>query len=113
MRIIKISLVIIFLGTIAFVAWNWSGKEIKPPPVVAKGGGFVTEINEEMELLRAMPVNSFSKRQYDITSFQDYFIYMRLNLLTRPCMFLKGMNGILKNWTPSEGKSCFYKNQLI
>lgn len=75
MRIIKISLVLIFLGTIAFVAWNWSGKEIKPPSVVAKEGGFITEINEEMELLRAMPVNSFSKRQYDITSFHitDYF----------------------------------------
>ena len=75
MRIIKISLVIIFLGTITFVAWNWSGKEIKPPPVVVEGEGFVTKINEEMELLRAMPVNSFSKRQYDITSFHitDYF----------------------------------------
>ena len=76
MRIIKISLVIIFSGILAFLAWNWSGKEIKPPPVIVDPKNqFVTKINAEMELLRAMPLNTFSKRQYDITSFHitDYF----------------------------------------
>lgn len=76
MRIIKISLVIIFFGVLAFIAWNWSEKKIEPLPVVVESSNqFVTKINEEMELLRAMPVNTFSKRQYDITLFhiRDYF----------------------------------------
>ncbi len=76
MRIIKISLVIIFLGTIAFFVWNWSEKKVplSEATVVTKNQ-FVTKINEEMELLRAMSVNTFSKRQYDITLFhiRDYF----------------------------------------
>ena len=76
MRIIKISLVIIFLGTIAFFAWNWSEKKVPlPEATIVTKNQFVTKINEEMELLRAMPVNTFSKRQYDITLFhiRDYF----------------------------------------
>ena len=76
MRIIKISLVIIFLGTIAFFVWNWSGKKIPlPAATVGTKNQFVTKINEEMELLRAMSVNTFSKSQYDITLFhiRDYF----------------------------------------
>jgi hypothetical protein len=76
MRIIKISLVIIFLGTLAFLAWNWSGKKVPPPQdVEVSKNQFVTKIDEEMELLRAMSVNTFSKRQYDITLFhiRDYF----------------------------------------
>ncbi len=76
MRIIKISLVIIFLGTIAFFVWNWSEKKIPlPEATVGTKNQFVTKINEEMELLRAMSVNTFSKSQYDITLFhiRDYF----------------------------------------
>jgi hypothetical protein len=76
MRIIKISLVFLFLGTLAFLAWNWSEKKVPlPEAAVDTKNQFVTKINEEMELLRAMSVNTFSKRQYDITLFhiRDYF----------------------------------------